>query len=160
VLLMLPSLTISTYDRSDLRAETIAVAIMGDAFDPRYGEAWTTQQLSSFTYLSGVTLNLAQIDNCFMGFSLTRTVADEMELLLLAVSPQWQGRGVGKKLLESCISHARLEKISYIFLEVRENNDAIYFYETMGFEHIHRRPSYYKGSDGKTYDALSYRIDL
>ncbi|WP_343056654.1 GNAT family N-acetyltransferase [Sphingobium subterraneum] len=136
------------------------MAIMSEAFDPAYGEAWNAAQLSSFVTLPGVTLTIAQINGAWLGFSLVRMIADEAELLLLAVGRQWRGRGVGKALLNDCLAMTRLSGIETLHLEVRENNPAVHFYRSIGFEQVHFRPRYYRGRDGTSYDALSFRLKL
>lgn len=157
---MMSRLAITTYRRPDARAEAAAMAIMEDAFDPRFGEAWNGRQLSGFTVLPGVSLAIGGIDAAFMGFTLTRTVSDEAELMLLAVGSEWRGRGIGKAMLDDCLASARKSGIKKLHLEVRANNPAVKLYSNAGFENIHRRPAYYKGSDGTAYDALSFQIDL
>lgn len=152
--------TIRHVDRPDHRAEAAAMQVMTAAFDPRYGEAWTASQLAGFMSLPGVTLSLVQLDQATLGFALVRYVADEAELLLIAIDPKWRNRGIGKVLLQDCIIKARKSRMSVLYIEVRENNRAIDFYERAGFEHIHRRPSYYKGDDGTFYDALNFRLTL
>lgn len=154
------AMQIVRYTYPDHRAEAAAAAIMESAFSPAYGESWTPAQLSSFMSLPGVTLTLAELDGARPGFSLVRHVADEAELMLIAVDPQWQGKGIGKYLLLDCVKHARSSRISAMYLEVRFNNPAALFYQDHGFEQVHRRPSYYKGSDGTYYDALSFKLEL
>ncbi len=154
------SLRIHALTYPDHRAEAAASAIMNNAFDPAYGEAWTPAQLSSFMTLPQVRLSFACLDNAYLGFTLTRHVLDEAELMLIATDPQWQNRGIGQFLLKDCISHARKSHIGTIHLEVRCNNHAIEFYLRNGFEQVHRRPAYYKGNDGTYYDALSFRMTL
>lgn len=149
-----------SFDRPDSRAEAEAMAVMQTAFDDRYGEAWTAQQLAGFMSFPGVRLTLARIDRSCLGFSLSRQIVDEAELLLLAVEPKWHNRGVGSTLLKDFIAHARKSGIVTLHLEVRENNPAIQFYSDHGFENVHRRPAYYKGIDGVYYDAMSYKLTL
>ena len=157
---MSEGLRIIRHDRPNLRAEAAAMAIMTEAFDSAYGEAWNASQLSSFVTLPGVTLTIAQIDGAWLGFSLVRMIADEAELLLLAVGRQWRGRGIGKALLNDCLALARISGIKSLHLEVRENNPAVHFYRSVGFEHVHFRPRYYRGADGTSYDALSFKLKL
>ncbi len=161
---MTPSLNdivkIHEYDRPDHRAEASAMQVMNAAFDPLYGEAWTASQLAGFMSLPGVHLLLAQLDQATIGFALVRHVADEAELLLIAVDPKWRDRGAGSLLLSNCIIKARKSGISSLHIEVRENNTAIDFYQKAGFEQIHRRPAYYKGKNGTCYDALSFTLSL
>lgn len=153
-------LRIEHYSRPHHRAEAAAMAIMGSAFDPAYGEAWTAAQLAGFMSLPGVQLSLARLDDAYLGFSLIRHVVDEAELMLIATERRWQNRGVGEILLGDCISQARKSHIRTLHLEVRCNNKAIEFYSRHGFEQVHRRPSYYRGKDGTCYDALSFSLAL
>ena len=153
-------LNIEHYSRPNGRAESAAMTIMKSAFDPAYGEAWTAAQLGGFMSLPGVTLSLARLDQAYLGFSLTRHIVDEAELLLIATERRWQNRGVGEILLHDCISQARKSGIRTLHLEVRSNNRAIEFYSRHGFEQIHRRPAYYRGKDGTSFDALSFTLAL
>jgi [ribosomal protein S18]-alanine N-acetyltransferase len=151
---------IISFDRPDHRGEALAMTVMNAAFDPRYGEAWTAQQLAGLMSLPGVRLALARIEGACLGFSLSRQVIDEAELLLIATEPKWQNRGVGKVLLTDFVSHSRKSRMATLHLEVRDNNPAIEFYLQNGFEQVHRRPSYYKGRDGVFYDALSFMLTM
>lgn len=153
-------LRIEHYSRPDHRAEAAATTIMNSAFDPTFGEAWTAAQLAGFMSLPGVTLSLARLDGASLGFSLCRHILDEAELLLIATERRWQNRGVGDALLNDCIRFARKSRIETLHLEVRSNNRAIEFYSRHGFEQVHRRPAYYRGSDGTYYDALSFTLAL
>ncbi len=151
---------IEHHSRPNHRAEAAAMAIMQSAFDPAYGEAWTAAQLAGFMSLPGVTLSLACLDEAYLGFSLSRQILDEAELLLIATERRWQNRGVGELLLGDCISRSRKSRVGTLHLEVRSNNRAIDFYSRHGFEQVHRRPAYYRGNDGTCYDALSFSLAL
>ena len=130
--------------------------IMAAAFDPRFGEGWTRSQCAGILPLSGVVLMLAQDDRGdVQGFSLLRTVADEAELLLLAVSPQAQRRGVGTSLLDHFIAHGRGNGVQRLHLEVRDGNPAVAMYQAFGFKAEGRRRTYYSGQDGSQHDALT-----
>ncbi|MBA3512704.1 ribosomal protein S18-alanine N-acetyltransferase [Sphingomonas sp.] len=133
------------------------MTIMNGAFSERYGEAWTRSQCAGILPMAGVSLVLAQ-DNGHeqpVGFSLFRTVADEAELLLLAVAPDHQHRGVGRLLLEQFVERARGLGASRVHLEVRDGNPAVQMYRRAGFKPVGRRPNYYRGSDGRQYDAIT-----
>jgi [ribosomal protein S18]-alanine N-acetyltransferase len=137
------------------------MAIMGAAFDPKFGEGWTRSQCAGILPLSGVLLTLAYGETGEPeGFSLLRTVADEAELLLLAVAPAAQGRGVGKALLNHFIDHARGRGVRRLHLEVRDGNSAVGMYQAFGFGAEGRRPKYYCGRDGSHHDALTMARSL
>lgn len=132
------------------------MTIMTAAFDEQYGEAWTRSQCGGILPMAGVQLTLAQDDGEAVGFSLFRTVADDAELLLLAVAPAAQGRGIGRRLLENFIQNSLTGGASTVHLEVRDGNDAIRVYEAAGFTQTNRRRNYYRGADGKQFDALTF----
>lgn len=132
------------------------MSVMASAFDPRFGEGWTRSQCAGILPLSGVVLILARDEGGqVQGFSLLRTVADEAELLLLAVAPPAQRNGVGSSLLTHFIEHGRSNGARRLHLEVRDGNPAVAMYRSYGFEEEGRRRKYYCGEDGSQYDALT-----
>jgi ribosomal-protein-alanine N-acetyltransferase len=135
--------------------------VMTSAFDPGFGEGWTRSQCAGILPLSGVMLMLARDEQGeVQGFSLLRTVADEAELLLLAVAPNAQRRGVGGSLLDHFIAHGRDKGVRRLHLEVRDGNPAVAMYQAFGFNTEGRRPKYYSGQDGSQHDALTMARQL
>ncbi|MBX3595904.1 GNAT family N-acetyltransferase [Sphingomonas sp.] len=136
-------------------------AIMAEAFDPRFGEAWTPSQVLGMVALPGVWVSIAWAGGQPAGFALARAVADESELLLLAIRPTMRRRGIGTVLLRSIIEDARDRAVERLHLEVRANNPAIHLYRAMGFDKVGERRDYYRGRDGNLFDAhsLSIRVD-
>ena len=135
--------------------------VMASAFDPRFGEAWTRSQCAGILPLSGVKLILARDGNGkTRGFSLLRTVADEAELLLLAVSKAVQRRGVGRALLDHFVDQGRSNGVRRLHLEVRDGNPAVAMYQSFGFKVEGRRHKYYTGQDGSQHDALTMAYEL
>lgn len=88
------------------------------------------------------------------GFALTRTVAQEAELLTIAVDPLAQNRGVGRRLLLQWL--AGLEGAADMaFLEVAADNaPALHLYRALGFEQTGARRGYYLRKDAPSADAL------
>lgn len=131
------------------------VAVMENAFEPRFGEAWTLSQCAGLLPLPGVWLTVAREGGEVLGFSLCRIVADEAELLLLAVKPQAQRGGIGKSLIAQFETSATARGACRLHLEVRDGNHAVNLYHSLGFTLVGRRRRYYNGHDGQLYDALS-----
>lgn len=131
------------------------VGVMESAFEPRFGEAWTLSQCAGLLPLPGVWLTVARSDGEVLGFSLCRIVADEAELLLLAVKPRAQRAGIGKSLLSQFETSATGRGARRLHLEVRDGNEAVNLYHSLGFTLVGRRRRYYNGRDGQLYDALS-----
>lgn len=134
--------------------------VMGEAFDPRFGEAWTRSQCLGILGMPGVWLTLARAEGRIAGFALARGILDEAELLLLATSPQFRRRGIGAALLRSVMAEARGRGVTRIHLEVRAGNGAIALYQTHGFTKTGERRDYYRGRTGQSFDAHSYAAAL
>ena len=135
--------------------------VMASAFDPRFGEGWTRSQCAGILPLSGVMLILARDEGeAVQGFSLLRMVADESELLLIAVAPGAQRRGVGASLLHHFIDLGRERGVRRLHLEVRDGNPAVAMYQAFGFKPEGRRSKYYCGRDGSQHDALTMAREL
>ncbi|RZM33534.1 MAG: GNAT family N-acetyltransferase, partial [Sphingomonas sp.] len=103
---------------------------------------------------------LAFIDDEPAGFALVRSVADEAELLLLAVDPSFRRRGVATALLRGIVDDGRAGGVADLHLEVRAGNDAVRLYTAHGFAKVGERRGYYRGKTGQVYDAHTYRRAL
>lgn len=131
--------------------------LMADAFDPRWGEAWTRNQVIGILSVPGVWLTVAELNGRSVGFALVRGVLDEAELLLLAVIPDARRKGVGAALLRSVVADCATRGVVSLHLEVREGNDAIKLYRNSGFSKVGERRDYYRGPKGQSYSALTLR---
>jgi ribosomal-protein-alanine N-acetyltransferase len=79
------------------------------------------------------------------GYSITIAVADEAEILNLAVAVTDRGQGIGGRLLDAAIGEVQQRGADVVFLEVRESNRAaIALYRSRGFTQRFRRSAYYK----------------
>ena len=145
------------------------MAVMERAFDPVYGEAWNRRQLSDALIFGNCYYELADARGIAIqqgspdraaGFFLSRFAYDEEELLLVAVLPEWRGRGIGEALLESLARQARARGARRLLLEMREGNRAEHLYRRLGFTPIGRRPAYYAGPEGARLDAITFERDL
>ena len=139
-----------------------AMVVMEAAFGKHFGEAWTRSQLAGILPMGGVSLILAKAPARAgtVGFSLFRTVADESELLLLAVLPNFRRQGVGTQLLDDFLERSRNDGVARVHLEVRDGNPAVAMYRASGFLPIGRRRNYYHASDGKRFDAITLSSQL
>lgn len=144
-------------DAQDIAA---MMTIMNDAFDPRFGEAWTAAQCLSTLALPDCQLLLAMNNESVCGFAMSRWVFDHQELLMIGVAQRLQGQNIGKRLLFETIHQARQGGRTKIFLEVREGNNAHDFYLKSGFTPIGRRKNYYKNADGISPDAITMLLEL
>lgn len=142
--------------------------VMATAFDPLYGEAWTQSQARSMLAIPLTHTIIAEIPpvpaddppGTAIGFSMSRRVGDEEELLLIAVTPEWRHFGAGSSILAKVIENARYAGVERLFLEMRSNNPASHLYSKFGFRQIGIRKNYYKGTDSSLYDALTLALTL
>lgn len=138
------------------------IEVMQAAFGSKYGEAWTRSQCAGILPMAGVSLMLARDsdDGQTIGFSLSRSVADEAELLLLAVLPRRHREGIGTRLLDEFMARAKADGAARVHLEVRDGNPAVAMYRAAGFSPVGRRRNYYQAADGHRYDALTFARNL
>lgn len=135
--------------------------VMTNAFETGFGEGWSRSQCAGILPLSGVILTLARDQHgTVRGFSLQRTVAGESELLLLAVHRSARRCGIGGKLLDRFVEVSRTGGATMLHLEVRDGNPATEMYRAFGFTPAGRRTDYYRGSDGRLFDAVTMVLDL
>lgn len=143
--------------------------LMVHAFDPHWGEAWNRRQVSdalTFPHTHAVlATDAGQVwspkdDKPPVGFVISRHVADEEELLLIAVHPKARSRGVGRALIEMLFANAAERGAARVFLEMRSNNPAEQLYRQAGFEPIGRRKDYYRLANGERLDAITFARDL
>ena len=94
------------------------------------------------------------------GFVLLREAGGEAEVLTLAVHPSWQGRGIGRMLMNDAIRELYARRTEALFLEVDEGNaPAIALYKRLGFETVGRRDAYYEKLGGRA-TALTMKLSL
>lgn len=134
--------------------------VMATAFDPLFGEAWNKAQCLATFAMPGYALRVARQDGVIVGFSIVRWVADESELLLLAVAPQSRGQGIGAALLADWIDFARARHAKRFFLEMRTDNPAMALYSRFGFTVSAKRAHYYRGKDDVLRDAVTMQFLL
>lgn len=92
------------------------------------------------------------------GFALGQVMADEAELLTIAVAPAQRRLGLGRRLLGAFLSACAARGASAVFLEVDAGNTAaLGLYQSAGFLAAGRRRDYYLGPNGTRTDALVLR---
>jgi len=144
----------------DARDVARIMPIMQSAFDPQFGEAWNFEQCMSMLSLPYTNLWLAEVDGQLRGFAISRWILDEEELLMIGVDPAWQKHNIGRTIVSHLLDNAQNSGRLTIFLEVRDNNNALNFYKNLGFSKIGRRKDYYSGRNNTKYDAITMQLLL
>ncbi|HTY31540.1 ribosomal protein S18-alanine N-acetyltransferase [Mycobacterium sp.] len=95
----------------------------------------------------------ARVAGTLVGYAgisrLGRTPPFEYEVHTIGVDPAYQGRGIGRRLLDELLAFAAG---GAVYLEVRTDNEAaIALYRSTGFEQIGLRRRYYQVSGADAY---------
>ena len=89
-----------------------------------------------------------------IGYFVASSVAGEVTLMNIAIAPEKQGEGLGRKLLQFLIDFSRQNQEQEIWLEVRASNHAaLALYNKQGFVEVDRRKDYYPCTKGRE-DAI------
>lgn len=121
-----------------------------------FANPWDAAAFETLLHQGGV-LALEEPD----GFILLRAVADEAEVLTLAVRPAARRQGLGARLVAAGKIGAAAQGATRLFLEVADDNTpALAVYLRAGFTEVGRRPGYYARGDGDRRDALILALNL
>lgn len=111
-------------------------------------QPWTAQQFLD-SLISGSRCTVLVQAERVVGFCILQPVLDEANLLLMAIDPAMQGRGLGLELLNQSIEQLGGGCVM-VFLEVRPSNQAaIGLYEKVGFNQVGVRKNYYPAATGR-----------
>lgn len=95
------------------------------------------------------------------GFALGRALAGESELLTIAVRPEFQQKGIGRRLMAAYHEKAADYEAKQFFLEVSKDNiAAINLYKSCDYQTVTSRKDYYTRPDGQRIDALIMARDI
>ena len=93
--------------------------------------------------------------NTVLGFAMQMLAPDVSHLLLIGVTPGFQGQGLGARLLAFTENRLKDAGLDLQVLEVRPSNrQARAFYERHHYVQIGVRKGYYSGNNGESEDAL------
>jgi ribosomal-protein-alanine N-acetyltransferase len=139
--------------RTPLLPELAAVAAAIHAASG-LSEAWDMNAFTQLSSLLGAAGEIMSVDDEPVGLILWRVVADEAEILTIAVAPAYRRHGLGRLMLEDAITAMRAHRVASASLEVAVDNvAALNLYASLGFQRRGRRPGYYRAGAART-DAL------
>ena len=103
---------------------------------------------------AGYHCRVLQLQGSIGAYGIMSVGAEEAHILNLCVSPDWQGKGLARRLLYHLLDLARNDGAHTTFLEVRPSNQtALKLYRAAGFCELGVRPGYYPAGNGRE-DAL------
>ena len=90
------------------------------------------------------------LDGRIVGHGLAMIQVGECHILNITVDPEYQGQGLGRRLLQHFLDIGIDQQAQTAFLEVRVSNEiALGLYESEGFHRIGLRKGYYRDDDGR-----------
>jgi len=123
-----------------------------------FSDPWSKREFTAVLALThAIFLVVADQRDEVAGYAVVSCIADEAEVLNIAVSPMRQRSGLGGRVLDAAMDEARRRGASKFFLEVRESNAAARaLYASRAFKEISRRKRYYQNP---AEDALVLRAE-
>lgn len=111
-----------------------------------FSDPWTAEQLAeAIADEVAVALVLEEGPGEVIGSVLARVIADEAEVLTIAVAPSHRRRGLGRQLLDAAVAAATARGATTVWLEVRASNRAARaMYASAGFVAAGVRRGYYR----------------
>jgi len=86
-----------------------------------------------------------------IGFICFRNMAEESELLTIAVHPHYRRLGIGRKLMQFYIDFSSQRGVKTFYLETNSSNEpAIHLYQHFSYQSFGMRKKFYQ----KQFDAL------
>ena len=147
-----------------VEARTDKAGAFAELHKKAFNWAWGQAEMHRFLADPSI-LTLAALSHGnwrLVGFIIVRIVAEEAEILTIAVEPKARRSGIGEALCETAMAMLRGIGIHNLFLEVSHDNErAVGLYEKLGFHEVGRRTAYYRNKDGADrQDALILWLDL
>ncbi len=141
-----------------IRPATIAdISAVADIERNSFGDPWSEQAFTELLRSRAAIFLVASRDELktVAGYVVALVVADEAEILNLAVDLSSRRQGLGGDLLDAGLAAVTARGAREVYLEVRESNkSALGLYGSRGFSALARRNRYYRNP---VEDALVLR---
>ncbi|HTH81276.1 MAG TPA: ribosomal protein S18-alanine N-acetyltransferase [Ramlibacter sp.] len=125
-----------------------------------YEHPWTRGNFAD-SLRSGYQAQVLVADETLLGYFVAMEGVDEVHLLNITVSPEYQSQGWGRIMLDAIALWARGRAAQWLWLEVRASNQrAQRIYERQGYRRVGERKGYYPAQDGRREDAIVMSLKL
>jgi ribosomal-protein-alanine N-acetyltransferase len=125
-----------------------------------YDHPWTRGNFAD-SLRSGYQAQMLTADGELLGYFVAMQGVDEVHLLNLTVTPEHQGAGWGRVMLDALALWARGRGAQWLWLEVRVSNQrALRIYEQHGYRRVGERKGYYPAVGGQREDAVVMSMRL
>jgi len=138
-------ITLQLAGRND--AEAIA-SMSRDLIEAGLGWEYRAERIRQLMNEPETATLVARDGDRVIGFAIMSFADSHAHLVLMAVRPAAQRRGVARRMTRWLIESALIAGIASIHLELREQNNAAHaFYRAVGFGETLRLPGYYRGRE-------------
>jgi len=119
-----------------------------------YTHPWTRGNFTD-ALASGYQAQVLMAGDHLLGYFVAMQGVDEVHLLNITVTPEYQHQGWARVLLDGLALWSRGRGAQWLWLEVRTSNlRARHIYETHGFRRVGERKRYYPAAAGQREDAV------
>ena len=141
----LEDITLQFAERSD--AATLA-AMSRDLIEDGLGWRYRAQSVQQLIADRETVTLVARHADSVAGFGIMKFGDDRAHLVLLAVRPVFQRRGIARRIIQWLVESATIAGVASLHVELRaRNSDAHAFYRAIGFAETLRLPGYYSGRE-------------
>lgn len=125
-----------------------------------YTHPWTRGNFTD-ALASGYQAQVLMAGERLLGYFVAMMGVDEVHLLNLTVTPEFQRQGWARVLLDALALWSRGRGAQWLWLEVRVSNvRAQQIYEAHGYRRVGERKRYYPAADGQREDAVVMSLAL
>jgi len=131
------------------RSDAEAIASMSrDLIESGLGWQYRAERIRGLMNDPETATLVARDDDRVIGFAIMSFSDERAHLVLMAVRPAVQRRGIARRMTRWLVESAATAGIASIHLELRARNEgALAFYRAMGFSETLRLPGYYLGRE-------------
>jgi ribosomal-protein-alanine N-acetyltransferase len=138
-------ITLQIASRSD--AEMLA-SMSRDLIETGLGWRYRTQSVRELIDDPETVTLVARNGESLAGFGIMKFGDERAHLVLLAVRPAYQRRGIARRIIHWLVESAVTAGVVSIHVELRARNTVAYtFYRAIGFAETLRLPGYYSGRE-------------
>ena len=125
-----------------------------------YPHPWTRGNFTD-ALASGYQAQVLMAGDHLLGYFVAMMGVDEVHLLNITVTPEFQRQGWARVLLDALALWSRGRGAQWLWLEVRVSNlRALAIYQTHGFRRVGERKRYYPADHGQREDAVVMSLAL
>jgi [ribosomal protein S18]-alanine N-acetyltransferase len=137
----------ASFEVRNFRAED-ADAVVAISEESPNAANWSKESYLKLAAENGSLLLVIETRANIAASLIGRRVADQAEILNLAVKQAHRRKGLGSALMSAALKEFHLRSVKTVYLEVRQSNtSAIAFYERLGFIISGLRKGYYRTPD-------------